>query len=152
CSARGSPGMSGAPALELRQVSKRFTLTRGGLFGRQPREHVAVDRVDLTLPKNKIIALVGESGSGKTTTGLLALRLVHAPTGPILRDAEDTASLLQRDLNPSRRRMQVVSKASSAWFDRMWALGEIIAEPLAIHDLHTPAERRDHARQWLQRV
>src|SRR6478735_2413032 len=144
--------MSGAPALELRQVSKRFTLMRGGLFGRPAREHLAVDGVDLTLPKNNVVALVGESGSGKTTTGLLALRLLDASSGTILLDGKDITSIPQRDLKPYRRQMQVVFQDSYASLDPMMTLGEIIAEPLSIHDLHTPAERRDHARHWLQRV
>ena len=144
--------MSDAPALELRQVSKRFRLTGGGLFGREPREQLAVDAVDLTLPTNNVVALVGESGSGKTTTGLLALRLLEASSGTILLHGEDITTIPQHDLKPYRRQMQVVFQDSYASLDPMMTLGEIIAEPLSIHGLHAPAERRDHARQWLQRV
>ena len=39
-------------ALELRQVSKRFTQRRG-LLGGAAREHLAVDRVDLALPRRR---------------------------------------------------------------------------------------------------
>ena len=142
-----------APALELRQVSKRFPLERGGLFSRRPAaEHVAVDRVDLTLPRNKVVALVGESGSGKTTTGLVALRLLSSSSGQILLDGVDITHLGQPELKPHRRNMQVVFQDSYASLDPMMTLGEIIAEPLAIHRLHTPAERRDRARHWLERV
>ncbi len=135
-----------APALELRQISKRFPL-RGAGQG----EHLAVDRVDLVLPKNKVVALVGESGSGKTTTGLLALRLLAASSGRILLDGEDITSIGQKELKPFRKRMQVVFQDSYASLDPMMTLGEIIAEPLGIHGLFTSAERRDHARRWLER-
>eukprot|EP01036_Dinobryon_divergens_P042371 gene42371-56296_t len=38
-------------------VSKRFAHRGGG------GEHLAVDRVDLVVPRNRVVALVGESGS-----------------------------------------------------------------------------------------
>ena len=135
-----------APALELRQISKRFTLRGGG------GEHVAVDRVDLVLPHNQVVALVGESGSGKTTTGLLALRLLASSAGQILLEGEDITALDAKALKPYRRSMQVVFQDSYASLDPMMTLGEIIAEPLGIHGLFTAAERRDHARRWLEKV
>jgi len=144
--------MTDAPALELRKISKRFTLRRGSLFNRQAAEHVAVDNVDLVLPRNKVVALVGESGSGKTTTGLLALRLLSSSGGEILLDGEDITHLPQAALKPYRRKMQVVFQDSYASLDPMMTLGEIVAEPLAIHNMGTLAERRDTARQWLEKV
>jgi len=128
------------PALELRQITKRFG------------NHAAVDRVDLVVPHNSVVALVGESGSGKTTTGLLALRLVHATSGQILLDGKDISNLSQKELKPHRRQMQVVFQDSYASLDPMMTLGEIVAEPLGIHGIGSAAERRDQARSWLERV
>ncbi|MCX5496261.1 ATP-binding cassette domain-containing protein [Kaistia dalseonensis] len=127
-------------ALELSQISKEF----GG--------RTVVDRVNLVVPKNQVVALVGESGSGKTTTGLMALRLIEPSAGRILLGGHDITSLRQRDLKPFRRQMQVVFQDSYASLDPMMTLGEIIAEPLAIHAIGTASERRDRARDWLQRV
>jgi ABC-type microcin C transport system duplicated ATPase subunit YejF len=129
-----------APALELRQVVKRFG------------NHAAVDRVDLVVPRNSVVALVGESGSGKTTTGLLALRLLAATAGQILLDGKDITTLGQKALKPCRRQMQVVFQDSYASLDPMMTLGEIVAEPLGIHGIGTAAERRDTARGWLEKV
>jgi ABC-type oligopeptide transport system ATPase subunit len=140
------------PALELRQVSKRFPLRQGGLFARGGGEHVAVDRVDLKLERNKVVALVGESGSGKTTTGLVALRLLSASAGQVLLEGHDITGLPPKELKPYRRRMQVVFQDSYASLDPMMTLGEIIAEPLFIHGLMTAPERRDQARAWLEKV
>jgi len=141
-----------APALELRQLTKKFQLRGSGLFSKESGEHIAVNKVDLTLPRNKVVALVGESGSGKTTTGLLALRLIEPSAGQILLDGKDITTLDHKALKPFRRQMQVVFQDSYASLDPMMTLGEIIAEPLAIHSLFTPAERRDQARQWLEKV
>jgi ABC-type oligopeptide transport system ATPase subunit len=115
-------------------------------------EHIAVDRVDLTLKPNQVVALVGESGSGKTTTGLLALRLLATSAGRVLLNGEDITDLGPKELKPFRRQMQVVFQDSYASLDPMMTLGEIIAEPLGIHALFSAAERRDHARRWLERV
>ncbi|HWJ73238.1 MAG TPA: ATP-binding cassette domain-containing protein [Kaistia sp.] len=128
------------PALELRQITKRFDA------------QTVVDRVDLVVPRNEVVALVGESGSGKTTTGLMALRLVEPTAGRILLGGEDITDLSQKDLKPFRRQMQVVFQDSYSSLDPMMTLGEIIAEPLAIHAIGSPAERRDQARHWLERV
>jgi ABC-type oligopeptide transport system ATPase subunit len=131
--------MTGA-ALELRQVSKRFG------------DMLAVDRVDLTVPRNRVVALVGESGSGKTTTGLMALRLVTPSAGQIVLEGADITTLGQKELKPHRRRMQVVFQDSYASLDPMMTLGEIIAEPLFIHQIGTTAERRERAQGWLEKV
>ncbi len=139
-----------APALELRGVSKRFGAR--GASAKDDGGFLAVDRVDLVLPKNQVVALVGESGSGKTTTGLLALRLIAASAGHILLDGEEITELGPKAMKPYRRRMQVVFQDSYASLDPMMTLGEIVAEPLGIHALLTPAERRDQARRWLEKV
>jgi ABC-type oligopeptide transport system ATPase subunit len=131
--------MTGA-ALELKQVTKRYG------------DAAVVDRVDLTVPRNSVVALVGESGSGKTTTGLVALRLVHPTSGQILLEGEDITSLSQAQLKPHRRRLQVVFQDSYASLDPMMTLGEIIAEPLGIHGMGSRAERLDKARGWLEKV
>jgi ABC-type oligopeptide transport system ATPase subunit len=127
-------------ALELKQVTKRY----GNV--------AVVDRVDLTVPRNSVVALVGESGSGKTTTGLVALRLVHPTSGQILLEGEDITALTQSQLKPHRRRMQVVFQDSYASLDPMMTLGEIIAEPLGIHGLGPRPERLEKARDWLEKV
>ena len=145
-------GSMTVPALELRQVTKSFPLRGGGLFSRSTAEHIAVNKVDLVLPRNKVVALVGESGSGKTTTGLLALRLLSTSSGQILLDGQDITHLDYKALKPYRRQMQVVFQDSYASLDPMMTLGEIIAEPLGIHELFSPAERRDQARRWLEKV
>jgi ABC-type oligopeptide transport system ATPase subunit len=127
-------------ALELRTITKRFG------------DHVAVDRLDLVVPENQVVALVGESGSGKTTTGLLALRLLEPTAGQVFLQGEDITHLAHKALKEHRRRMQVVFQDSYASLDPMMTLGEIIAEPLGIHRIGTPAERRDQALAWLQKV
>jgi len=63
--------MSGAPLLELREVSRRF----GGL--------VAVDRVSFGMPPGGITGLIGPNGAGKTTVFNLISGLDQPSAGEI---------------------------------------------------------------------
>ncbi|MFL5367179.1 MAG: ABC transporter ATP-binding protein [Myxococcales bacterium] len=66
--------MEGAPALELRDVSKRFPVPGGGEFA-------AVDGVSLEVHPGEIVALLGPNGAGKTTAMQIALGLLDADAG-----------------------------------------------------------------------
>ena len=70
------------PVLELRGVSKTFTI-REGRLGLHRRQLHAVDCVSLTVPKGGAVALVGESGCGKTTTLRIATGLIRPDTGSV---------------------------------------------------------------------
>jgi ABC-2 type transport system ATP-binding protein len=66
---RDDPGREPAPALRLRGLSKRF----GDL--------VAVDRLDLDVPRGSFYGLVGPNGAGKTTTLSMATGLLRPDAG-----------------------------------------------------------------------
>lgn len=141
-----------APALELRNISKIFRLrAAGGLFARHT-DHSAVRNVNLVLPPNAILGLVGESGSGKTTTGMMAMRLVEPTAGQILIGGADVTTLDHAAMKPFRRRMQVVFQDSYSALDPMMTLGQIVAEPLHIHQISSPSEQRETALAMLARV
>ncbi|MCW5722707.1 MAG: ABC transporter ATP-binding protein, partial [Devosia sp.] len=140
------------PALELRGLAKSYRVRRrSGLVTKYGDFH-AVEQVDITLPRNRIVAIVGESGSGKTTTGMMALRLTEATRGQILVDGTDISSLSPEALKPYRKRMQVVFQDSYSALDPMMTLTQIVAEPLHIHGLGTAREQNEKALFWLERV
>ncbi len=143
---------SQSPALELRAISKTFALPQRGRWRTTYTDHRAVQNVSLTLPRNAILGLVGESGSGKTTTGMMAMRLLEPTSGQILVDGTDITAMDHAALKPYRRKMQVVFQDSYSALDPMMTLGRIVAEPLHIHRIGTPADQTDQALGWLQRV
>jgi ABC-type oligopeptide transport system ATPase subunit len=140
------------PSLELRKLSKVFSIRTGGWVLPKHEQIHAVQNVDLVLPQNKIVAVVGESGSGKTTTGMLALRLIEPSSGQILLNGTDITTLAPAELKPHRRVMQVVFQDSYSALNPMMTLAQIVAEPLHIHGIGSAAEQRSSALDWLQRV
>ncbi|MEV4680129.1 ABC transporter ATP-binding protein [Streptomyces kurssanovii] len=69
----------------------------------------ALDRLDLTVPAGRTIALVGGSGAGKSTVLSLVLGFHRATRGRILLDGRDLAEL---DLRSYRRFLSVVPQES----------------------------------------
>lgn len=137
------------PALELKNLSKTYQLRQSGGFFARTQDHLAVNNVSLTLPRNQILGLVGESGSGKTTTGMMAMRLVESSAGQILVDGSDITALGHAALKPYRRKMQVVFQDSYSALDPMMTLAQIVAEPLHIHGLGSVAEQTEQALDML---
>ncbi|MEH1921880.1 ABC transporter ATP-binding protein [Nostoc sp.] len=100
-------------AVELENLSKRFTLSRGWGRNRTHKEIVAVDGISLTVPDGQAIAFIGPNGAGKSTT-------IKMLTG-ILQPTSGTARLL--GLNPWRNRRElayqigvVFGQRSQLWY------------------------------------
>ena len=140
------------PALELRGLTKTFTLPNRKGWRTTYVDHPAVQNVSLTLPQNAILGLVGESGSGKTTTGMMAMRLVEPSAGQILVGGTDITTMDHAALKPYRRKMQVVFQDSYSALDPMMTLAQIVAEPLHIHEVASRSSQITLALDWLERV
>jgi oligopeptide/dipeptide ABC transporter ATP-binding protein len=96
--------------------------------------------------------LVGESGCGKSTTGLAVLRLLEATAGQIRFDGRDLQPLAARELRPLRRRMQMVFQDPYSSLNPRMTVADILAEPLNVHRVGTPAERRERIDELLRWV
>jgi len=128
-----------APLLEVSGLAKHFTLS-GGLFGRSTGTVKAVDGVSFKVERGETLALVGESGCGKSTTGRLILRLIEPSAGDLRFDGEDVLALGKHELRALRRRMQIIFQDPFASLNPRLSVSQILAEPLLLHRLATPAE------------
>lgn len=126
------------PLLSVRNLSKSFTTSHGPLSGKD-QTFRAVDNISFDLAAGETLGLVGESGCGKSTTGRLILRLLDADSGAVLFHGEDLVPMGQRALRPRRRQMQMIFQDPFSSLNPRSKIGHIIAEPLLIHGLATPA-------------
>jgi putative ABC transport system ATP-binding protein len=90
------PGDGGdLPALKLEAVRKIYRVGDS--------EVVALDRADLTVARDEIIALVGPSGSGKTTLCSIAGGILSPTSGRVVVAGKDISDYSPRQLTDFRR-------------------------------------------------
>jgi ABC-type oligopeptide transport system ATPase subunit len=126
--------------IEVRHLVKHFSRS-GGLF--QPSTTIrAVDDVSFSIEAGEMFGLVGESGSGKSTTGRCLLRLIEPTAGEILFKGENVLALPPKRLRRMRRHMQIVFQDPYGSLNPRMRAGDIVREPLVIHNIGTHSERR----------
>lgn len=116
--------------LDVRDLTKTFTLTKGVVFRRRIGEVRAVDGVSFELRQGRTLAIVGESGSGKSTMLHQILDLTAPQSGSIEVLGRDVAELDNRSRRELRGDLQVVFQDPVASLDPRLPVFEIISEPL----------------------
>lgn len=139
-------GDASVPALELRDLVKRFPGPRKGTFVH------AVNQVSLMVAAGSTMALVGESGSGKTTLGRLALRLERPTSGRIVMDGLDITEWSQSRLRPLRSQMQMVFQDPWATLNPRMRIRSILEEPLKLHTRDNADARRKRIEAMTDKV
>ena len=138
-------------------LSRTYPGRRRG-FGQASPDVRAVQDVNLALGQRETLALVGESGSGKSTVARLLLRAEPPDPGATLgfrgRDGV-THDLLQLDragLKAFRARVQMVFQDPYAALSPRMTVLDILTEPLRVHGIGTPRDRRDRAADLMRDV
>lgn len=121
--------------IEVKNLVKKFPI-KGGLFAKTVAEVHAVSGVSFSIEKGKTLGLVGESGCGKSTLGRAVLRLIEPSSGSVIFDGTDVTKLDKESLRKLRRRMQIIFQDPYASLNPRMTIGDIISEPLIIHDLY----------------
>ncbi len=137
--------------LEVQDLKKHFPITRG-VFSRVSGHVYAVDGVSFEIKRGETLGLVGESGCGKSTVGRTLLRLLEPTDGSIRIGGEDITHLERAELLPYRRRMQMIYQDPYASLNPRMSAGEIVGEPMIIHDVGSPKERQEKVAALFDRV
>ena len=138
------------PILVAEHVAKHYPL-KGAGFSRRRGRVLAVADVSLSVAAGEVFGLVGESGCGKSTLGRALLRLEDPTAGRVLFNGEDIAAFDPPRLKQFRREAQIIYQDPYSSLNPRRQIGDLVAEPLDIHRVGTPAERQERA-AWLLKV
>lgn len=138
--------------LKVDNLVKHFPIMKGVLIQKQVGAVHAVDGVSFDIVKGETLGLVGESGCGKSTTGRAILQLHRPTSGSVFYEGRDLVKLKGESLRKTRRRMQMIFQDPYASLNPRMTVGQIITEPMLIHDMTTQKETQGHAERLLKLV
>ena len=130
--------------VDVRGLKMYFPVNEGVIISRVVAEVKAVDGVSFFIKRGETLGLVGESGCGKTTTGRCILQLESATAGEILYNGKDLTKLTQKEMSPIREKIQVIFQDPFSSLNPRMKIGDILAEPMAVHNIITDKEGRDN--------
>ncbi|MGY9001982.1 MAG: ABC transporter ATP-binding protein, partial [Rhodospirillales bacterium] len=110
----------------------------------------AVDGISFDIKKGETLGLVGESGCGKTTTGRCILQLENQTEGSIQFEGRELKDLNRNEMAKVREKIQVIFQDPFSSLNPRMKVGEIIAEPIAVHKIiEDKVEREARVRELL---
>jgi len=152
-SAERIPGASRNGALlEVRDLVKHFPIKSGILIDRQVGAVRAVDGVSLSVAPGETLGLVGESGCGKSTLCRTAIKLLEPTSGSVRFDGTEISGMNRRELRPLRREMQMIFQDPFASLNPRKRVGQIVGDPLRLHDIASGGALRRQVQELLERV
>jgi oligopeptide transport system ATP-binding protein len=137
--------------VKVRNLKKHFPILRG-VFRRQVGAVKAVDGVSFDIYKGETLGLVGESGCGKSTTGRSILQLLKPTDGQVIFKGQELTKMGQNELRKARRHMQMIFQDPYASLNPRMTVGNIIGEPLEIHNIGDANSRKERVKELLKIV
>jgi len=138
--------------LSVQGLVKHFPIKRGIIVQRQVGAVHAVDDVSFDIHKGETLGLVGESGCGKSTTGRTILQLFRPTAGAVYFGDKNLVDLKGEELRHMRRKMQMIFQDPYASLNPRMTVGEIIGEPLIIHNVAKNREVEERVEHLLELV
>lgn len=137
--------------LTVKNLVKYYPIKTG--FWQRTTGYVkAVDGIDLEVFQGETFGLAGESGCGKSTAGRTILRLLEPTEGQILFQGRNITRLSEKPMRHVYRDMQLIFQDPYASLNPRMTVADIIAEPMLVQNLYTPAERKKRVNELLDVV
>ncbi len=122
------------------------------MLARKVGDVKAVNGISFEVYEGETLGIVGESGCGKSTTGRVIMRL-HEPTGgKVTFDGVELTALSGEEMRKARRDIQMVFQDPYASLNPRHTIEKILEEPLIVHGIGTPEERRRKVIEYLEVV
>ena len=139
--------------LSVRDLHIHYPI-HGGVFLKRIGEVKAVDGISFSMKKGETLGMVGESGCGKTTVGKGIMRLVDITSGQVILkrnngQSVDLVPLDRNEMRPIRSEIQMIFQDPYSSLNPRWTVGDIIAEPLTVHEPQMNRAERDEKVAWL---
>jgi oligopeptide/dipeptide ABC transporter ATP-binding protein len=145
-------GPAQVPLLQVDGLVVHYHIRGTGKVFRTRETVHAVDGVSFSLESHKTLGLVGESGCGKSTTGRTVLYLERPTAGTVRFEGRDLSKLDHHALTDLRRHMQIVFQDPVAALNPRHTVGQLIGEPLGLHNLVPRNKRRKRVKELLELV
>jgi oligopeptide transport system ATP-binding protein len=138
--------------LRVKDLKMYFPITQGIIFQRHIGDIKAVDGINFEVKRGETLGLVGESGCGKSTTGRAILQLYRPTGGSVVFQDTELTSLKGEAMRKMRRNMQMIFQDPYASLNPRMTVGNIIGEPLEVHNISNGKERRERVKELLDVV
>jgi oligopeptide/dipeptide ABC transporter ATP-binding protein len=149
--AAATAGVVMTALIEVKNLVKHFVASRSA-FGRPTAFVKAVDGVSFAVDAGETLALVGESGCGKSTVSRLVLRLIEPDQGEIRFEGRDLLAMNANELRAFRRDAQIIFQDPYASLNPRMTVGQMLAEPLVLHNLVPQGRRHERVEELLRLV
>ena len=123
-----------------------------GLLQKKTGDVKAVDDISFFVRRGETLGLVGESGCGKTTTGRSILKLEEPTSGNVIFEGKNLIEMKGEPLRKMRAHMQPIFQDPFASLNPRMNVGNIIGEPLLVHNLAKGKELRERVEDLLNMV
>jgi len=133
--------MSEGPILKVSNLKTYFS-SKDHPFAK-PKVVKAVNDVSFEIGYNETFGLVGESGCGKSTLGRTIVKINEPTAGSIEFEGKDVVKMKGEELKEFRKDLQMIFQDPYASLNARMTVGEIIREPMEIHNMYGSTKERD---------
>ncbi len=138
---------SKSPILEVENLYKEYPLNRN--WFKDNKNLRAVENFSFKLYPGETLGLVGESGCGKSTVSRALVNLDSPTSGRVLYQGQEISGLDRSKI----REIQLVFQDPLAALHPLKTIGDVIAEPLEIHQLvNYKKQRTERVVELLEQV